>query len=123
MTAQTAEEFIEHYGVKGQRWGVRKERKAWRKEAKSKETAAKVFDQAAKSFAPVLKKINKEFPDISDPKTRREYNAVVQTLFNDHLGRASISLTMNSAGNRVVMYQMTPDGNRMRAIEMEGKPK
>lgn len=123
MNVENALAFLEHYGVKGQRWGVRKERKAWRKEAKSKETATKVYEKAAESFAPVLKKINEQYPNMSDPKTRREYNAVVQTLFNDHLGRASIDLTMNSAGNRVIIYQMTPDGTRMRAIEMEGKPK
>ena len=123
MTTDQVNTFLEHFGVKGMKWGVRRKRnaetKAWRKEAKSGETASKVYNEAVRTFSPTLKKLNKDpaFANMATNRsTRRQYDAVVTSLFNEHLVQAS-SLTMNSAGDRAIVYQMAPDGRHLQAIE------
>lgn len=124
----TTEDILAHHGVKGMKWGVRKarkqEHKAWLKEAKSGDTATKVFQEAVRTFNPVLAKINADpafaGKDLnSDRRLRRDYDAVVSTIFNQHLQQASFNNTLNSAGDRAVVYQMTADGLHMRATEVK----
>jgi len=117
------QQYLEHYGVKGQKWGVRRarrrEHKDWKAKAKSPETANKVYQDAVKSFTPVLEKLNKDplFADINvNRASRRQYDAVVATIFNQHLVDASAQ-TFNPKTGRAMIYQMTPDGMHMRAIE------
>lgn len=116
-------DHISHYGVKGQKWGVRREmHKTWVKGAKSGETATAVYNDAAKSFNKVLPKLNKDpaFSDMAtNRKTRKQYDAVVQVVFNQHLATASLEKTYNKDLNRGIIYQMTPDGRHMRATEVK----
>jgi hypothetical protein len=88
--------------------------------AKSAETATKAYNDAVKSFGPTLKKLNKDpmFADIAvNHATRQQYDAVVQTIFNQHLAQSSANLTFNEKTRRAVVYQMTP-GGYLRAHEV-----
>lgn len=136
ISEKEIEDFLDHHGVKGQKWGVRREgggsggstqkmsrgeHKQWLKQMKSPETANKVFQEASKTMNPVLTKINKDpmFKDYNtNAHTRQQYNAVVQTIFNQHLAQASLKVTHSPDMRRAVAYQMTPDGVHMRATEM-----
>lgn len=122
-TMKDVNEYIAHHGIKGMKWGERKaareEHKQWQKDARSPETANKVFQDAVKSFTPTLAPLRKDpaFADMAtNPKTRRQYDAVVSTLFNQHLAQSSAQ-TINPKTGRAMIYQMTPDGTHMRAIE------
>lgn len=99
---------------------AQQERADWLKKSNSGETATKVYNDAVKSFGPTLKKLNKDpmFADIGvNRASRQQYDAVVQTIFNQHLLESSIANTTNRAGDRAIIYQMTPDGMHMRAAE------
>ena len=118
------EDFLQHYGKKGMKWGVRRqEHKAWLKEAKSPATAANVFNEAARTFDPVIKKINNDpmFKDkdlTKDRKLARQYDEVVNTVFNQHLVQAS-AMTLNKAQDRAVIYQLDRHNGLMRATEVK----
>lgn len=101
---------------------AREQHKAWKKSANNAETANAVFQDAAKSFNKVMPKLNKDpaFADMATNRnTRRQYDAVVATIFNQHLAQASVNRTHNADINRAMIYQMTPDGRHMRAIEVK----
>jgi len=124
-------EYLSHFGVKGQKWGVRRaERKAaaadhkeWLKSAKSVDTANAVFQKAAETFGPVAKKINNDpmFKGKDLTKDRglaRQYDAVMTTVFNQHLAQASVNMTMNNDQTRAVIYQFDRGSTLMRATEV-----
>lgn len=128
MKMSEVKEYLEHFGVKGQKWGVRRaakkadqqERETWLKGAKSTETANKVYQDALKTFGPSLKNINKDpmFRDMAVNKaSKQQYDQVVQTVFNQHLAQSSLKNTTSPSGKRALVYQMTPDGMHMRSAE------
>lgn len=127
-TMENAIEFLEHHGVKGQKWGTRKARRQEHKEflktSKNAETANKVYNEAVKTMNPVLKKINKDplFKDVDMNKPSRDrdqYDAVVGTIFNQHLADASVKHTYNPNINRAIIYQFDRHSSLMRATEVK----
>lgn len=142
-------DYIEQSGVKGMKWGVRKAvdstgdgasssskplsaraqkkvdkagHKSWQKDANSAKTASAVYNEAARTMNPVLKKINKDpaYKNM-DRKTQQQYDAVVGTIFNQHMAQASVKLTTKSFGDaigtRAMVYQFDRNSGYFSAKE------
>jgi hypothetical protein len=86
-----------------------------------------VYHEAIRTLNPDLKTLNKDpaFADIAtNKKTQRQYIAVVQTIFNQHLAQASLKITAKDFGGktglRAVVWQHDPLTDTYKPTEHRG---
>jgi hypothetical protein len=140
----TADDVLEHFGVKGMKWGVhngtekagatRKERKAaakesklaykdWKKEVGGEKVANEIFQEATRTFGPKVKIVNNDphykGKDLTkDRKLARQYDATISAVFNTHLAEVSVNRTMTNTG-RAMIYQFDRNSMMMKATESQ----
>jgi len=123
----TAEEFLQHFGVKGMKWGVRKGgSSASKKVAKADKKFESVNARYGKTFEIAgaarasfkssgdLKRINDKYSAqltnsfSENRKVKKAYQAEVQKTFLDHLKKAADKQDPNASGTRKYTITVPP---------------